>query len=165
MLTECSDKSICCGHMNTTCCAKGEGVWIKDGETTKMNPYLAKSLSATFITTILSSIQPTSNLLYPTSSTSISNPPQATLATSPHSKGGQSSGKVVGGCIGGACGMILIAGLIWYIRSRRALLSQRQESVRQYKEPHGNTQAQGYEVSGTEVRPEMSGLGRVELGV
>ncbi|KAL8846924.1 MAG: hypothetical protein Q9221_008012 [Calogaya cf. arnoldii] len=37
-ITQCQDGSYCCDHKNTTCCDRGDGVWIKDGEPTTINP-------------------------------------------------------------------------------------------------------------------------------
>lgn len=90
LVTECSDKSICCGFDNTTCCAKREGFWIKFGDATTMNPVDAVLLYSTIITTVLSSIYPTSNSLSPTALTSIPSPLPLASTSSPQSKHDQS---------------------------------------------------------------------------
>lgn len=173
MVTEWTDKSICCGHENKKCCANGQGVWIKDGDATTVNPFAANSSYSTIKTTMMRSTHPTSNSLSPTSSTATSISLQLTSTSSTatsislqlnstsssQSKHDQSLGKIVGASIGGNFGIIiLIAVLIWYFRSRRPLLSQEQESVTPHEEPRGITQPQNYEVSGLERRYELGGL-------
>lgn len=90
LVTECPDKSICCGFDNTTCCAKREGFWIKFGDATTMNPVDAVLLYSAIITTVLSSIYPTSNSLSPTALTSIPSPLPLASTSSPQSKRDQS---------------------------------------------------------------------------
>lgn len=114
-VTQCPDMSICCGEANITCCAKGEGVWIKDGDATRVNPFAVNSSYSTIITTRSRSIHPTSNSMSPTCLTPTSDPLQLTTTSLPQSELNQSSGQIVGVSFGSACViMILIVGLIWY---------------------------------------------------
>lgn len=92
-------------------------------------------------------------------------PPQLASTYSTESKHDQSPDKIVSASIGGACGIIIIivAGLIWYVRSRRPFLSQQRESVTPHQEPRVITQVQKFEVSRVERRQESSDLSLVEL--
>ncbi|KAI4268250.1 MAG: hypothetical protein LQ337_007944 [Flavoplaca oasis] len=45
-ITQCPDLSYCCGHKNTTCCTRGDGVWLKDGEPTTINPNSTQSTTS-----------------------------------------------------------------------------------------------------------------------
>ncbi|KAL8788623.1 MAG: hypothetical protein Q9195_007218 [Heterodermia aff. obscurata] len=45
IVTPCSDQSYCCGINNTTCCDKGDGVWIRNGLPTKIPPNSADTSS------------------------------------------------------------------------------------------------------------------------
>lgn len=48
-ITQCPDLSYCCGDKNTICCKQGNGVWIKDGEPTTINPNTTQTISGSAI--------------------------------------------------------------------------------------------------------------------
>lgn len=166
-VTECPDKSICCGWYNTTCCNKKEGVWIKDGFATTVDPSVARYLANE--TSISSPIHPTSNSLSPTSLTSLPSPLPLESNSPPQSKPGVSRGQAVGVGIGSACGtaiiLISLYGLRRCFRSQRPSFPEQQKDFTPVQEQQGITGVPNYELSGMVVRNELGGLNRVELGI
>lgn len=168
-VTECPDKSICCGWDNTTCCNKREGVWIKDGFATTVDPSAISYLADK--TSIFSSIHPTSNSLSPTSLTSLLSPLPLASNSPPQSNPGVSRGQVIGVGIGSACGtaiiLISLYGLIRCFRSRKPSFPEQQKDFPPVQEQQEITGVPNYELCGMVVRNELSGLNRdrVELGI
>ena len=166
-VTECPDKSICCGWDNTTCCSKREGVWIKDGLGTTVDPSAARYLANE--TSIFSVIHPSSNSLSPTSLTSLSSPLPHASDSPPQSKPDVSRGQTVGVGIASACGttiiLISLYGLIRCFRSRRPSLPQQQKDFSPVQEQQGIGEVLDFELSGMAVRNELGSLSRAELGM
>lgn len=163
-VTECPDKSICCGWDNTTCCSKREGVWIKDGLGTTVDPAAARYLANE--TSIFSVIHPSSNSLSPTS---LSSPLPHASDSPPQSKPDVSRRQTIGVGIASACGTAIILvslnGLIRCYRSRRPSLPQQQKDFSPIQEQQGIGEVPDFELSGMAVRSELGGLSRAELGI
>ncbi|KAL8668527.1 MAG: hypothetical protein Q9168_006847 [Polycauliona sp. 1 TL-2023] len=105
LITECSDLSYCCGDKNTTCCDQGNGVWLKDGEPTTINP------NSTRTTTDAATL----------ASTTASDAVQTVTVSSPHSKSTNGLGKpaIAGIAVGAVAGAAILALSIWLFLHQR----------------------------------------------
>ena len=170
-LTICPDDgSYCCGKENIDCCTKHQGLWIRNGEISNVNPSTDSSSTASstaFSTSTLSLISSPTN---PTSGSSTSPAHSgSTSSTSPAQSDSTSSsnniGAIVGGVVGGIVGITLSAAVAWFI-SRRRNLSRLQLSTPSLN-VFSSTERKSpkpCEISGRERPHEMDGRDLVEIG-
>ena len=143
-VTRCPDGSYCCGHGSqaATCCQKGGGYFLEDGEAQKNNPSASTSAAVSTSTASTKSRKST-NSAQPTAIAATStNPGAVTLtasATPQPSKKSSNTGAIVGGVIGGLAALALLAGLGFFLwRRRRAGNGQQRRPGMKYSEMDGN---------------------------
>ncbi|KAL8992966.1 MAG: hypothetical protein Q9169_006698 [Polycauliona sp. 2 TL-2023] len=105
LITQCSDLSYCCGDKNATCCEQGDGIWLRDGEPTIINPNATQA--TTNAATLASAIPPATVSPIP-----ISSPP--TKSTS-----GLTPSTIAGIAVGTVAGATIVAVGIWFFLHQR----------------------------------------------
>ncbi|KAI4258350.1 MAG: hypothetical protein L6R42_005156 [Xanthoria sp. 1 TBL-2021] len=103
-ITQCPDLSYCCGGKNATCCEHGNGVWIKDGEPTTINPNTTQTTTGS---AILASATAPATLLPTPAPPPLPNP--AAL----------SKGAIAGIAVGAVGWVVILAIALWFFILRR----------------------------------------------
>ncbi|KAL8921386.1 MAG: hypothetical protein Q9172_004038 [Xanthocarpia lactea] len=111
IITPCPDESYCCGSDNTACCNRGDGVWIRDGLPTKINPNSTQKASDAASTTAAAAISGVG------AATTAPAPPDD---TSPVSRSrGLAGGAIAGMVIGCLLGVAILGLAFWYLAKRK----------------------------------------------
>lgn len=144
LVTLCSDQSYCCGLNNTACCEKGDGVWIRDGSPTNINPNSTDAGSSE-----------TNNSTQATTGAATNTTDSSPGLVSPQSTTRESglSGGAIAGIVIGAILLILIFGLAYLLTARR-------------KRQGATTDCKSYTEAPSDEKTfamEKDGDGRVEL--
>lgn len=111
-ITPCNDGSYCCGNnaVAIQCCADGQGVFVVNGDETMVNPnpVTSRSTSSTASTT-------------QTTTANASAAPQGTASSSPNTLKVHrlTVAGLIGSIVGGVLGVLLIAGTVWYLASKK----------------------------------------------
>jgi hypothetical protein len=119
MIKTCDNGSLCCGASDsaaaTSCCQRGEGVWIVNNQVVSTNPSMTSTISPATHTPASS----TSATNTPTTSTSPSATPASTDSGSKNN-----TGVIVGAVLGSIGGLsIIVAGMWFFWRRRKASTS------------------------------------------
>lgn len=157
-VTLCPDESLCCGAENNSCCENHDGVWIRNGEISKVNPVSSSWSTASSATSSLSTLSLVSSSTNPTLSSSVS-PAQSGLISASND-----IGAIVGGVVGGVIGILLSVGAAWFI-SRRRKPSRVHQSAPSRNEPSSvmNEPLSHIEISGRERPHEIDSQALVEI--
>ncbi|KAI4114507.1 MAG: hypothetical protein LQ345_004724 [Seirophora villosa] len=114
VVTPCPDNSYCCGEQNTTCCDQGDGVWIRDGSPTRINPDATQAGPepdpATATTTA-----PVSDEAITTTT-----PAAPEVTQSPPQSTGLKGGAIAGIVIGSILGVAMLGLAFWYFGRRKS---------------------------------------------
>ncbi|KAL8801472.1 MAG: hypothetical protein Q9182_004439 [Xanthomendoza sp. 2 TL-2023] len=105
LVTQCPNKSYCCGDNNSACCDRGDGVWIRDGLPTKTNP----NATQTGVPDTTSG-----------AATTITAPAARPDVTPPPRKSGSLSGGAIAGIVVGSMLVVAALGLmLWFFAKRK----------------------------------------------
>ncbi|KAL8960335.1 MAG: hypothetical protein Q9193_002947 [Seirophora villosa] len=117
VVTTCPDNSFCCGEQNTSCCDQGDGVWIRDGLPTRINPNATQADPepdpATATTTA-----PVSDEAITTTT-----PAAPEVTPSPPQSTGLKGGAIAGIVIGSFLGVAILGLAFWYFGRRKRRLA------------------------------------------
>ncbi|KAL8994992.1 MAG: hypothetical protein Q9169_005191 [Polycauliona sp. 2 TL-2023] len=101
IITPCADESYCCGANNNTCCDRGDGIWIRDGRPTTVNPNAA--------------VPPTSSAI----SSDSTIPATQGFIPSPPEPQGLTGAAIAGIVIGCLLGLGILGLAFWYFARRK----------------------------------------------
>ena len=105
IITPCADQSYCCGSNNNECCDQGQGVWIKDGLPTRINPNSTESTQTEGPVS-----EPPNQDTTPVSPGSTSSPTESQ---------GLTEGAIAGIVIGCLLGLTILALAFWCFARRK----------------------------------------------
>ncbi|KAL8691877.1 MAG: hypothetical protein Q9224_004078 [Gallowayella concinna] len=141
LITQCPNKSYCCGDSNIACCDRGDGVWIRNGLPTRTDPNATQTEVET-TTSDAATMTPAA-----AARPNVTPPPQKSSALN----GGAIAGIVVGSML-----VVVVLGFVLWFFARRK--RRRTTNVKPYCEASVEEQAHIAEKDGFAVS-EVDGIG------
>ncbi|KAL8812390.1 MAG: hypothetical protein Q9200_001077 [Gallowayella weberi] len=147
LVTQCPDKSYCCGDNNYACCDRGDGVWIRDGLPTKINPNATQTGAS--ITTSGAATMTTAAAARPD------------VTPSPRKSGSLSGGAIAGIVVGSMLVVGVLGFVLWFFArgKRRHTTDDRLYCEAPVKEQVHISEKEGFalsEIDGMGTAPELA---------